>query len=89
MSIRAKLRDGSEYVLLLEATDDAAIVFTEIAAGRSQALRGWVAVEPLTAEVDDVVVLGDHIVELHLLNARGQGRTRSACSPDGELSTGC
>jgi hypothetical protein len=63
--IKATLRNGNEYVLVFEDGLDPAAILTEVAAGRSQALRGWVRVEPMTG-ADASVVLGDEIVELHL-----------------------
>ena len=68
MKITVTLRNGNQYVLILERPDaDAERVFGELAAGRSQALRGWVAVQsPTTAE--KIVVLGEEIVELHLVD---------------------
>ena len=69
MQIEVTLRNGNRYVLTLERADaDAARVFSELAAGRSQALRGWVAVESLGASPSQVVVLGEEIVELHLVD---------------------
>jgi hypothetical protein len=65
--IKAILRNGNEYILSLEGTSgDSAEVFTEVAAGRSQLLRGWVRVKPADG-TNEIVVLGEEIVELHLL----------------------
>ena len=67
MRIKATLRNGNEYFLVLEPSGvDASELFTEVAAGRSQALRGWVRVER-TDDADEIVVMGDEIVELHLV----------------------
>jgi hypothetical protein len=68
MQIRITLRNGNRYLLLLEESDaDPEQVFGELAAGRSQALRGWVAVESQSPH-EKIVVLGEEIVELHLLD---------------------
>jgi hypothetical protein len=65
--IVARLRDGSERALVLDALEgDAAHVFDELTAGRSQLLRGWVAVQPREGE-KQAVIRGDEIVELHLV----------------------
>lgn len=70
MQIRVTLRNGNQYLLALEPTQgDLEGLFNELAAGRSQALRGWVAVTPLNGEAQEIVVLGDEIVELHLLES--------------------
>ena len=68
MKITVTLRNGNHYVLILERADaDAERVFGELAAGRSQALRGWVAVQ--SSQVSEkIVVLGEEIVELHLVD---------------------
>ena len=67
MKITVTLRNGNHYVLILERADaDAERVFGELAAGRSQALRGWVAVRSTQAS-EKIVVLGEEIVELHLV----------------------
>ena len=69
MHIEVTLRNGNRYVLILERADaDAARVFGELAAGRSQALRGWVAVESPGAATSQIVVLGEEIIELHLVD---------------------
>lgn len=68
MKITVTLRNGNHYVLILERADaDAERVFGELAAGRSQALRGWVAVQSAQAS-EKIVVLGEEIVELHLVD---------------------
>jgi hypothetical protein len=59
------LRDGSEHVLELDHDVSASHVFDEVSAGRSQLLRGWVAVVP-TADAARAVVSGDEIVKLRL-----------------------
>ena len=67
MDIKVMLRNGNEYLLVLDSADsDAAGVFTELAAGRSMALRGWAAVA--AGQGGRVVVRGDEIVELHLID---------------------
>jgi hypothetical protein len=66
--IRATLRNGNQYVLVLDGPDaDAERLFGEVGAGRSQALRGWVSVEPLGSG-EKIVVQGDEIVELQLID---------------------
>jgi hypothetical protein len=67
MEIRVTLRSGNTYLLLLDDDEsDAERVFTELAAGRSQALRGWV---PVTSEQGGrIVVRGDEVLELHLVD---------------------
>ena len=68
MKITVTLRNGNHYVLILERADaDAERVFGELAAGRSQALRGWVSVHSTTTS-EKIVVLGEEIVELHLVS---------------------
>jgi hypothetical protein len=62
------LRDGSEHVLELDHDTSAAHVFEEVTAGRSQLLRGWVAVIP-TADATQAMVSGDEIVKLRLARA--------------------
>ena len=70
MQIKVTLRNGNQYLLALESPEgDLEGLFNELAAGRSQALRGWVAVNPPTGEADQIVVQGDEIVELHLIDA--------------------
>jgi hypothetical protein len=67
MRIKAALRNGSEYTLSLDpAGADAEDVFTELAAGRSQALRGWVPVESPDG-ADKTIIAGEEIVALHLI----------------------
>lgn len=67
MDIKVMLRNGNEYLLVLDSADsDAAGVFTELAAGRSMALRGWAAVA--SEQGGRIVVRGDEIVELHLID---------------------
>jgi len=69
MQIEITLRNANRYVLVLDRADaDPAQVFGELAAGRSQALRGWVAVESPGEATRRIVVLGEEIVELHLVN---------------------
>jgi hypothetical protein len=66
VDIKVTLRNGNEYFLALGESDAGAEgLFTELAAGRSQALRGWVAVT--SEEGSRTVVRGDEIVELHLV----------------------
>ena len=73
--IVATLRDGSEYVLVLDPrVDDARHLLDEISAGRSQLLRGWVAVRP-PRDSSQAVVSGDEIVKLRLVE-RPEGETR-------------
>jgi hypothetical protein len=68
VKITVTLRNGNHYALILERADaDAERVFGELAAGRSQALRGWVAVQSTTT-AEKIVVLGEEIVELHLVD---------------------
>jgi hypothetical protein len=65
--IVARLRDGSERALVLDVLEgDAAHVFDELTAGRSQLLRGWVAVQPREGE-RQAVISGEEIVELQLI----------------------
>jgi hypothetical protein len=66
VDIKVTLRNGNEY-LLIPGTGENNMegLFTELAAGRSQALRGWVAVA--SENGDRIVVRGDEIVELHLV----------------------
>ena len=72
MQIKVTLRNGNQYLLALEAADgDLGALFTELAAGRSQALRGWVAVTPADGGAEQVVVQGEEIVELHLVDGAG------------------
>lgn len=67
MEIKVVLRNGSEYLLILDRNEvDVERTFVELAAGRSQALRGWVAVQPASG-AEETVVLGEEIVELHLI----------------------
>jgi hypothetical protein len=66
------LRDGSEHVLELEQDTSAAHVFDEVSAGRSQLLRGWVAVVP-TADATQAVVSGEEIVKLRLAERSADG----------------
>jgi hypothetical protein len=69
VQIKVTLRNGNEYLLALESTDgDLEPLFTELAAGRSQALRGWVAVTPADGGSGQIVVQGEEIVELHLVD---------------------
>ena len=70
-NIVATLRDGSEHVLVISGhIDDPALLLDEISAGRSQLLRGWVAVRP-PADATQAVVSGDEIVRLRLVEDRG------------------
>ncbi len=62
----ATLRDGSEHLVSLNSEADAAHVFDEVTAGRSQLLRGWVAVVP-TDDATRAVVSGDEIIALRLV----------------------
>jgi len=67
MEIKVILRNGNEYLLILDrAEGDVERAFVELAAGRSQALRGWVSVQPRSGN-EQIVVLGEEIVELHLI----------------------
>jgi hypothetical protein len=67
--IVATLRDGSEHTLLLDTVNsDAAHILDEVSAGRSQLLRGWVAVVPPDGATQ-AVVSGDEIVQLRLVEA--------------------
>jgi hypothetical protein len=69
VQIKVLLRNGHEYLLALERADgDLEGLFTELAAGRSQALRGWVSVTSATGGGEQIVVQGDEIVELHLID---------------------
>jgi len=69
VQIKAKLRSGSEYILILEGeTADTATIFADLVAGRSQALRGWVRVHAHDEDVSETVVLGAEIVELQLID---------------------
>jgi hypothetical protein len=67
VEIKLTLRSGNEYFLMLSSAGvDADVLFVELAAGRSQALRGWVAV---TSEKGErTVVRGDEIVEMHFID---------------------
>jgi hypothetical protein len=65
----ATLRDGSEHVLVLDAGTDASHVLDEVSAGRSQLLRGWVAVHPPTGS-RRAVVSGEEIIRLRLVGRR-------------------
>jgi hypothetical protein len=66
--IRVTLRNGNQYVLTVDGANlDAERLFGEVAAGRSQALRGWVAVESADPR-DRMVVQGEEIVELRLID---------------------
>lgn len=68
MRIKATLRNGSEYTLSLDPAEAGAeSVFTELVAGRSQALRGWVPVEP-SGSATESVVAGEDIVALDLID---------------------
>ena len=68
MQIKATLRNGSEYVLVLEgANAEPTRIFDELIAGRSQALRGWVRVQTPDQRASVIAVLGSEIVELHLI----------------------
>ena len=60
------LRDGSDHVLALSSETAASHVFEEVTAGRSQLLRGWVAVVP-SADSTRAVVGGDEIIALRLV----------------------
>ena len=72
LEIVATLRDGSEHVLVISGhIDDAAHLLDEISAGRSQLLRGWVAVRP-PADATRAFVSGDEIVRLRLVELRGR-----------------
>lgn len=67
MEIKVTLRSGNEYVLVPSSEGaDAEGLFTELAAGRSQALRGWVAVT--SGDGGRIVVRGDEIIEIHLVD---------------------
>ena len=67
MEIKVILRNGSEYLLILDRAEvDVERAFVELAAGRSQALRGWVPVQPRSG-TEQIVVLGEEIVEVHLI----------------------
>jgi hypothetical protein len=67
MPIKVTLRNGNEYLLLLDGPEaDAERLYAELAAGRSQALRGWVSVESADGSVQ-TAVRGDEVVELHLV----------------------
>jgi hypothetical protein len=63
------LRDGSDYVVVLDAGGDAGHVLDEVSAGRSQLLRGWVKVRPPTGSTR-AVVSGDEIIRLRLVERR-------------------
>jgi hypothetical protein len=66
--IRVTLRNGNRYVLSLDGENaNAERLFGEVAAGRSQVLRGWVAVDA-TDPRDKIVVRGEEIVELRLID---------------------
>ena len=72
MHIKVRLRNGDEFVLILEdAEADPATVFAELAAGRSQALRGWVPVRPSGPGDKQTVVQGEEIVEIRLVDDAG------------------
>jgi hypothetical protein len=71
--IVATLRDGSEHILVLDTTtSDAAHILDEVSAGRSQLLRGWVAVRPPAGSMQ-AVVSGDEIVQLRLVTRSEPG----------------
>jgi len=70
--IVATLRDGSEHVLELGSDTDAAHVLEELSAGRSQLLRGWVAVIS-PADSTHAVISGDEIVRLRLVQQLAGG----------------
>jgi hypothetical protein len=73
LDIVATLRDGSEHTLLLDTlagNGDAAHVLAEISAGRSQLLRGWVAVRPQPGATQ-AVVSGSEIMQLRLVERTG------------------
>ena len=66
--IGVTLRNGNRYVLILAGENaDAERLFSEVAAGRSQALRGWVAVEAAHPG-GRIVVQGEEIIELRLID---------------------
>ena len=69
MEIKVILRNGNEYLLVLDRAEvDVERAFVELVAGRSQALRGWVTVQSRSG-TEQIVVLGEEIVELHLIRA--------------------
>jgi hypothetical protein len=63
------LRDGSEHAVVLETGADAGHLLDEVSAGRSQLLRGWVAVRPPTGS-GRALVRGDEIIRLRLVERR-------------------
>ena len=63
------LRDGSEHVVALETGADAGHLLDEVSAGRSQLLRGWVAVRPPTGS-GRALVSGEEIIRLRLVERR-------------------
>jgi hypothetical protein len=66
--ISVTLRNGNRHALILAGENaDAERLFSEVAAGRSQALRGWVAVEA-GHPGGRIVVRGEEIVELRLID---------------------
>ena len=72
MEIKVILRNGNEYVLILDRAElDVERAFVELVAGRSQALRGWVSVQPRSG-TEQIAVLGEEIVELHLVAGDAQ-----------------
>jgi hypothetical protein len=67
--IVATLRDGSEHTLDLSPDLGAATVLDEVSAGRSQLLRGWVAVAPAAGSTQ-AIIRGDEVVRLRLVSPR-------------------
>jgi hypothetical protein len=65
----ATLRGGIDHVILLDAGANAAHTLDEVSAGRSQLLRGWVAVRPPTGSAR-AVISGDEIISLRLVERR-------------------
>ena len=63
------LRDGTEHVVALETGSDAGHLLDEVSAGRSQLLRGWLAVRPPTGS-GRALVRGDEIIRLRLVDRR-------------------
>jgi hypothetical protein len=69
MELRVRLRNGDQYVLAVESHDDVAQEFEELAAGRGEKLlRDWVRVLPDAVGQQDVIVRGDEIVEIQLVD---------------------
>ena len=67
VKIIVSLRDGSEHVLELGSDAKAAHVFDEVGAGRSQLLRGWVAVVPPVGATR-AIIRGEEVVGLRLVS---------------------